>query len=237
MKRAGLTSHVLWGGLAVLVMVSGCGGNTATSPSATATHIPSTGPNGPDETWILSGRVLDEDGSPVPNATVVVGTYGCCSATPVHTDSSGAYQAVLTVVKVGPADPFYYAFTDVTITAPGFEETDTDAARTAETTTQDFRLFRPLTAPGTDLHLHLDSNNSLCGIEGEFPCRPVHVSVPSGETVIVEVISDDPAQPAWLIAGKDSYPLTGQTRLSLAASSVVYALGSNVSFVIRATVQ
>lgn len=236
--RARLTSHVLWTTLAALMLVPGCGQNTATAPSPARTA----GPNTSSQTYErrLSGRVLDENGSPIPDATVVAYGFpagGCCETPmpPSVTDGSGGYQTVAT-------ESYQFDGTDVVINAPaaGFEETDGFVAGTSDTI-HDFRLFRPLTlAPGTDLHLRLDSDNSVCGVEEEFRCRSVHVTGPAGATVTVTTISDDPTQVVWL-ADSASSPYLRQTRLSASPGTVVQMLvpwtTSGLSFVIRATVQ
>jgi hypothetical protein len=211
-----------WAALPLLMVVSACSRDTAVAPSPTQT-IPAPPGATTFEAYsrALSGRVLDENARPVPNATLIAfGANGnSCCGTPmpsVRTDANGAYQTMATAFK----PPFHYFGTEVTITADGFEPTLGWAAG-ADDTVQDFRLFRPLTiAAGAAAHLTLDSNNSLCGLEDEFRCRPIHIvgAVSEASRVTVEVTSDDPASPVWLIVGGPlavSYPFTGQRRVSL----------------------
>lgn len=246
MTRDHRMSPLLWTPLAALVVVLGCGQNSATAPSPTRIAATPSAAAGPFETYprVLSGRVLDENGSPVPGAAVVAysgSATGCCDTAmpPVLTDSQGEYQTVVTALK----PPFVYAGTSVTITgwSAGFGQTNGFAAGTTDTV-QDFRLFRPLTlTPGTDLHLRLDSDNSLCGLEDEFRCRTVYVSGPAGAVVTVETIPDDPAQPAWLSNGIGSSVTSGQTHLSFPTAAILQMFApdstAGVGFVIRATVQ
>jgi hypothetical protein len=215
-----------WSALSLLIVVAGCNRDTAVAPSPAQT-IPARPGVTTFEVYsrAVSGRVLDENALPVPNATVIAfGTDGnsCCGKPmpPVRTDGNGEYQTVVTAFK----PPFHYFGTDVTITADGFEQTLGWAAGTGDTV-QDFRLFRPLTiAAEAAEHLTLDSNNSLCGLDDEFRCRPIHISAVTGtSSVAVEVTSDDPSNPVWLIVGGPTaihYPFAKQTRVSVPSGSV-----------------
>jgi hypothetical protein len=212
-----------WWSLPLLIVVGGCSHDTPVAPSsAPAQTIPAPPAAPPFEVYsrALSGRVLDENGLPIPNATVIAfGGDGnsCCGKPmpPVSTDGNGVYQTVVTALK----PPFHYFGTDVTITADGFERTLGWDAGTGDTV-QDFRLFRPLSiAAGVDTQLTLDANNSLCGLEDEFRCRPIHISAASGaSSVTVETTTSDPANPVWLIVGGPTavqYPFAGKTRVSV----------------------
>jgi hypothetical protein len=224
MVRRGLHWRFSRVALLVSVIASGCSHDAVVAPSHPQTiTAPSIAPTFEVYSRALSGRVLDENGLPISNATVIAfGTdaNSCCPkpTTPVRTDGNGEYHTVTTAFK----PPFNYFGTDVTISADGFEETHGWAAGAGDTV-QDFRLFRPLTImAGAVLPLTLDSNNSLCGFEDEFRCRPIHIAAVSTSSVTVDAMSDDPANPVWLIVGGPlsvSYPFVGQTSVSVLVAS------------------
>src|SRR5262249_24350063 len=190
--------------LSLLTVVAGCSHDTAVAPSPAVTlPAPPAAATFEPYSRALSGRVLDENGLPVPNATVIAfggDDNSCCGkpTPPVRTDGNGVYQTIVTALK----PPFHYFGTDVSIAADGVGETEWWDAGTGDTV-QDFRVFRPLSIiAGVDAHLTLDANNSLCGFDDEFRCRPIHISAgPGTASVTVEATSDDPANPVWLIVG------------------------------------
>jgi hypothetical protein len=241
-----MTCDLTWpvmGTLLAALMMAGCRQNTATAPSPTHPSA-ATDSLGPFQTYLrsLSGHIFDEEGHPVPNAAVFGysgSAAGCCdiAVPPALTDSSGAYQTVVTALE----PPFAYIGTGVTVIASsaGFDQTNGFVPGTT-TTVHDFVVFRPLTlTPGTDLHLHLDMTNSLCGLDGEFSCRSILVTGPPGKTMVVETIPDDPTQPVWLGINGVSY--SKPTSVSFPTSAVVEMFVPDstiaVNFVIHATVQ
>src|SRR5436189_4522919 len=104
-----------WAALWFLLIVPACSHETPVAPSPAHSITPSaTSPAFEAYSRALSGRVFDENGLPVPNATVVAfGTEGnsCCAkpTPPVRTDANGEYKTVTTAFK----PPFHYFGTEV----------------------------------------------------------------------------------------------------------------------------
>lgn len=60
---------------------------------------------------------------------------------------------------------------------------------------KDFHVYQPIQiTAGQDVHLTLSSDNSLCGIEDEFHCLTIVVSMPVDGKVAAEAVPDDSQQ-------------------------------------------
>jgi hypothetical protein len=196
---------------------------SAPSPAGTSSPPPSPLPPPPTTTRQISGRVISEDGTPVDGATVVLDDgFGQFSA-PVVTAGNGFYQASARV----QLPPFHYFGTQALITRSGYEETDGWAPGTTDTT-QDFRLYRPLTVTAGDaVHLAISPDNSLCGFELEFRCRAIHIQAPTSGTIALDTMADDPANVFWILVGRPvdiQYPFTGTTHAVISVTAGSSAL-------------
>ena len=169
---------------------------------------PTPGPPAPVQTRQISGRVLDEDGNSIEGARVVV--WDGFAGVPVFTDGSGAFQASAPVYP----PPFHDYGDEVLITRNGYEDTDGWVDGTTDVT-QDFRLYRPLTVTvGEAVHLTLGPDNSLCGFDLEFRCRPIHIQAPTSGPVVLDTVPDDPGNAIWINLGGPydvQYPFVGLT--------------------------
>ena len=141
---------------------------------------------------------------------------------PVFTDRCGVFQASGTVYP----PPFNDYGDEVLITRDGYEATDGWAPGTTDVT-QDFRLYQPLTVTaGEAVHLTIGPDNSLCGLEIEFRCRPIYIRAPTSGTVVLDTVPDDPGFAFWITVGGPSdvqYPFVGTTH-----NAVVVPAGSSV---------
>ena len=189
----------------VVVVASACNRTQPSEP----TYVPS-----PVQlvTRHFSGVVLTEDGGPVPAATVsfTPGTIGgWANAT---TDGNGSYQMALD-------QPASWAGTHATVTHPLYDDTVNKLVPwlPSETdVTQNFRLYRSVTlAARESAHLAITPDNAVCGEEGEFLCRKIHVTVPSSGTLVIDSIADDPPNTFWLSIGNFvQYPVQNVIHLS-----------------------
>jgi hypothetical protein len=142
---------------------------------------------------------------------------------PVFTDGSGAFQ-VSAAVYPPPADDYG---NEVVITRNGYEATDGWVPGTTDVT-QDFLLYRPLTVTaGEAVHLTIGPDNSLCGWEIEFRCRPIHIRAATSGTVVLDTVPDDPGFAFWIIVGGPydmQYPFVGTTHNAVLVSEGSSAL-------------
>jgi hypothetical protein len=208
--------------LITIFLATACSDNHTTTPAAPS-QVQTSSP-APVQTRQINGRVLDEDGKSIEGARVVVwdGFAGVYSA-PVLTDGSGVFQASATVYP----PPFHDYGDEVLISKNGYEGTDGWVPGTTDVT-QDFLLYRPLTVTaGEAVHLTLGPENSLCGWEIEFRCRPIYIRAPTSATVVLDTVPDDPASAFWIFAGGPydmQYPFVGTTHNAVLVSAGSSAL-------------
>jgi hypothetical protein len=214
--------HPLMLSLITIVLATACSNNHTTPPVAPS-QVQTSSP-APVQTRQISGRVLDEDAKPIEGARVLVwdGSAGVYSA-PVLTDGSGVFQASATVYP----PPFHDYGDEVSISKNGYEGTVGWAPGTTDVT-QDFLLYRPLTVTaGEAVHLILGPDNSLCGLESEFRCRPIHIRAPTSGVVVLDTVPDDPGGVYWIIVGGPydvTYPFVGTTHNGVLVSEGSSAL-------------
>src|SRR5262249_9322808 len=155
-----------------------CGRDTPSSPTAPSpapTPAPQPTPAPPTPTTRqLSGFVVEDDGHPVPGATVTVYNAAGFNVEPssVVTDGSGFYRVQATTYQAGNG---------VVLKKRGYETT-TDWVLGTQDVQQDLLLFRLITVgAGEAVHLSLAPNlgSSLCGFDDEYRCRVVHVRAPA----------------------------------------------------------
>ena len=143
-------------------------------------------------------------------------TGGWANAT---TDGNGSYQLTLD-------QPASWAGTHARVTKALYEDTAVVVPWLPSQTdvTQNFRLYRSVTlAAGESAHLAITPDNSVCGEEGEFLCRKIHVTVPSSGTLVLDTIADDPSNTFWLAIGDvDSFQTVTHLSTSIdTATSVI----------------
>jgi hypothetical protein len=176
----------------VVVVVAACNG---THPSAPTGGSPAQ--NGPYFTRHFKGVVLTEDDHPVPAATVKIG-----SSLTATTDGNGVYQLDL-------SEPAQWLGEWGWVTHTLYEDTEKGVRYAPGQTdvTQNFRLYRSMTlAAGDSAHLAITPDNSVCTNDDDvYICRKVHVSVPSGGTLVLDTIADDPSNTFWLLSLDDYF--------------------------------
>ena len=206
-----ITAAALW----LAMMASACG-NTTTAPTPPPATIPApTSPAPPrPHTFVtlrLSGTVRDDQGAPVPGATITL--TGIESPVSASTDAAGFYTTSASV------DTFYAPpLAWVSIKRSGYEDLDNAAIFTGlQDTTANFVTFRRTPIPGgTEVTLGVAFNGPLCGFDLEYPCRHVLVSAPAAGTLVLETTAN--ASGSYFF-GPISYPVAGVTRRSLAVTA------------------
>jgi hypothetical protein len=149
----------------------------------------------------LSGVVRDDNDAGVAGATVAVSDV-TRTTTRATTDGSGFFETRTAI------DTFYAVpIVEVTISKGGYEDTQNVAAfNKLQDTVQNYRLFKAVTiSPGTDAHLVVATDASLCGLESEYGCR--HVTIVASTTGVMtrDVVPEDPAN--QFCFGPVMYPL------------------------------
>jgi hypothetical protein len=137
------------------------------------------------------------------------------------TDGNGVFEVSAPVYP----PPFHDYGDEVLITRNGYEDTDGWVPGSTDVT-QDFLLYQPLTVTaGEAVHLTLGPDNSLCGFDLEFRCRPIHIVAPTSGIVELDIVPDDPGNVFWIIVGGPydvTYPFVGTTH-----NTVVVSAGSS----------
>jgi len=196
-------------------IVSACG-DTTTAPTPPPAIIPAPAPPAPPQphtfvTLRLSGTVRDDQGAPVPDATVAL--TGIESPVSASTDAAGFYTTSASV------DTFYRPpLAWVSIRRNGYEDLDNAAIFTGlQDTTANFVTFRrtPIMA-GVEVTLRVAFNGPLCGFDLEWPCRHLFVSAPVAGTLVLETTAN--ASGSYFF-GPISYPVAAVTRQSLAVTA------------------
>jgi len=145
----------------------------------------------------------------VPGARIQVFSS---SSSPVVTDGNGYYDLAAALLVSGNVFG-----NDVTITKAGYEDTHAWVPG-LDDMMQDFGLYHVLTlAAGDSVHLAINPDNSLCGLDEEFRCRTIRVVMPSSGMLALETIADDPANAFWLAIGESfqfQYPFALRTQIS-----------------------
>lgn len=207
--------------LSAIVLAGACSGHPAPAPSAPSPAPNPSQPPRPSPTPVtrhLNGVVRDENGVPVPGARLEM---FASSSAPVVTDGNGYYDMAAALLVSGQVFG-----NELTITKAGYETTHAWVPG-LDDTTQDFRVYHVLTlAAGDSVHLAIDPDNSLCGLDDEFRCRTIRVVMPSSGTLALETIADDPSNAFWLAIGESfqfQYPFALRTQIStsMAAGSTV----------------
>jgi hypothetical protein len=193
---------------------------TAPSPAPTPAPQPTPAPPTPT-TRQLSGFVVDDDGRPVPGATVTVYNAAGFNVEPssVVTDGLGFYRVSATTYQSGNG---------VLLKKSGYETT-TDWVLGTQDVQQDLLLFRLITvAAGEAVHLSLAPNvgSSLCGFDDEYRCRIVHVRAQASGMLRLATIGDNASIAFWIVLGddgdwRDPTPSVTTASLSVAAGDLV----------------
>jgi hypothetical protein len=203
-----------WIGLCLTVAACGThapGQVTGPSSQVTSPPTPSPAPTPPaPATRLIDGVLTDgDDGTPIAGA-VLAGLF--LSAARFTTDGNG-YFVMSAPLYAGDNGTF------VSITKPGYEDTLgwADARNDGR---HDFRLFRPVTiVAGDTAHFTLNNDSSLCGSEGEYRCRSLHITAPTTGTLIIDTLASDGTGPSWLVIGETQYPFRGLTHLETAVGA------------------
>jgi hypothetical protein len=161
--------------LAVAILASGCDGSPVQPSGLPSPALEEPLPR-PAATTTIAGRVVNERGDGVPNATVFTYQHGT-----VQTGKDGAY-----IIKV----PSSSGLIEAKVEHPGYER-DERLLR-AVASPQNF-LLRDVVrmAPGESRQVTVTPDDSLYGFDFEFKRRTVRVLAPTDATVDFEVVADD----------------------------------------------
>ncbi len=249
MRIASVTATVI-----VSVTLVSCGNDTPTTPTqvgSVRTPLPSgpaPSPPSPVEQLTMTGAVVDDDGRPIPNATLTR-WFGFYEQQSVSTDGSGKYRLQFGASRGSEAGPpgAQNSVAFVTLEAPGYALMSQYILAPTNEFVHSFRMHRiQRIAAGTSAQMTIAPDDSVCGWDWspgrETVCRFLEISVPANGTLTVEVAPLDGssklewvevwnnlkgvhANPAVLPASADS-----NTHVSVA---VEWGATKNQSFLVR----
>jgi hypothetical protein len=196
-----------WAG--VLLLMTACGGRAPnqTSPSPTVSS-----PTAPTSAAAAASRhvygvIADgDDGSPVAGASV----SAVNSALPSKLTDGNGYFDLETPTGGGS-----YPGNELVVSRAGYDGTRAWIAGN-QNQRHDLRLYRPLNiTAGSSTSVALSADNSSCGFDDEFQCRPVYIAAPSNGTLVMDIDPGDASGPSWLLIGNLQYPFHGVTHAEI----------------------
>jgi hypothetical protein len=245
--------------LATVLWTAACDGRGPTTPTSPPAPPPppSTGggpsrsPSPPQSSIVfeMTGVVTDDEGIPVPGATVTVWHDAFVESSVVVTDASGRYSVRFSSARGSNAGPpgTELSVGMALIDAPGYDWYARYIVTPTEQVVENFRLHRihRITA-GESAVVTVAPHDRVCGSDyspgRETICGVVHVVAPSDGTLTVEAV---PAEGASAIARLEvfgsrgggtgnptSIPVTAGTEY-MAVLAVPWGLTASQSFVVK----